>query len=111
MALDPEEKRAIANGEALLAIRDTAGFQALEVYLGNLATSGAFQALNDEGDPATGRKPEGTKYWRGYVACARQIVADVDAAIETARMVKEQAESAGMHFAGIRVGSGDLVGE
>jgi len=111
MALEPEERAALANGEALYQIRDTAGFKALEVYLANLATKGAFKALNDEDDPESGVKKRGAKFWRGYVECARQIVADVDAAIQDAQRIKEQAEESGTSFAGMRIGGGTIAGE
>lgn len=103
--LDPEQRAALAMGEHLFAIRDTAGFKALETYLGNLATSGAFRALDDD-DPK-----QGATYWRGYVAAARQIVADIDLAIQQAQALKAELEEGGASFQGMRIGGGSIGGQ
>lgn len=104
--LSPEAREALRLGEALYAIRDTAGWRAVKEYLRKTQYEAALRGIEDAKLPV--------EFSRGYVAALRDAAEYVDRAIDQAAQVKEAIEESGDTAIGVRIGrsdGGSLVGE
>lgn len=101
--IDPETAKQIKLGEALYEIRDTAGFQAYLLYLGELQRDAAIRGIED--------RQQHIEYSRGYLSAVRDVAQFVDRAIARASELKEQVEEDGDTSLGVRIGRGGALAE